>query len=119
MIVRLGTPLALTKSSIATAFPRRPSARNSSPGVGWLPVMADGRSHAKDSVYRPQVQPQGITTNVAGVDSLGQGLADGVKCSPVRASGAKRRASGLTRDRGLFFFGNLSEIADALNQDIR
>ncbi len=64
--------------------------------------LADGGAHAKDRVHRPQVQPQCIAADVAGVNPPGRGLFDGEKTGPVGASGAEGGPSaggGRHRDR--------------------
>ena len=56
-------------------------------GVVETGGLADGCAHAEDGIDGVQIEAQGITADVAGIDGLGQGLADRIK---GRAMGAAR-----------------------------
>ena len=64
--------------------------------------LADGCAHAEDGVDRAQVEAQGVTADVAGIDRLGQGFADRVKSRAMGAAGAEGRPPGLSRRLRLF-----------------
>jgi len=54
--------------------------------------LTDSRTHAKDSINRTQVQPQGVTADVTCINTFAGGLFNGEKAGPVRTSGTQGRA---------------------------
>ena len=62
--------------------------------------LTNRRPHAENRIHPPQIETQGIATDIRGVDPLGSGLLDGVKAGPVGAAGAEGRAAPPSHGRG-------------------